>query len=693
MKPFQGLAFCLYASLLVMPAASQSEIRIDAPKGRFGWLMHPYEAREVPPINLSNTPRLESMIRGGNLYLSARDAVALAIENNIDIEVQRYGPLLAKEIMRRAQGGGALRSAGLAVAPGPQSVSSQGSTGYSYSVGGGTSLAGGSTSSGGGGGASSGGGGASLGGGGGTSSSGGASSGGGGASLTGGGAFSSGGGESSSSGGGAVASSSGVFNQLGPAIPSFDPTFSVVASYSHSTTPQSNTFLVGTTTLIQQTRTYQGQYMQNWDFGLSAQLSYMSQYTKVNSQDYDINPFTSGSLDMQLTQNLLQGFGPAVNDRSIRVQKNNIKVADLQFKLQVITTVAAVLNLYWDLVSFHDDLAARKQELETAQLLLEDNKKQAGIGALPEIEVTRAEAQLYSAQADLLISQTNLLQQEVVLKSALSRNGVATPTLATVGIIPLDSIPPPDDEPLATTDELIQEAIGNRIEITEGRINLDSDKLNLVGVKNSLKPTLQAFAEVANNGLTGDITPLGIEQKVGGLLVGGYSNLLAQIARREFPNYAAGFSLSIPLRNRAAQSDYVTSLLEMRQSELTLQKNINQLRLEVDNAVIGLRQTHARYDATVKARVLAQKTLEGDQKKLAVRAGTSYQVVQDQRDLSSAASMVTEAMASYAHARITLDQVLGRTLDVNHISIEEAKTGHVSQPSTLPPNVPTGEKQ
>jgi outer membrane protein TolC len=323
----------------------------------------------------------------------------------------------------------------------------------------------------------------------------------------------------------------------------------------------------------------------------------------------------------------LQGFGSAVNGRNIRVQKNNLKVTDLQFKQQVITTVSAVLNLYWDLVSFHQDVAARQQALDTARQLFEDNKRQVDIGALAPIEVTRAEAQLYASQQDLVVSQTNLLQQETVLKNALSRNGVATPTLADVHIIPLDKITVPDKEEIRPLEELVGNAVGKRVEIAQSRLNIESNKLNLVGIKSSLKPTLQAFAELTNNGLTGLTAPGTMEPGVA-YLAGGYGNLLAQIARRNYPNYSAGISLNIPIRNRAAQSDYVTSLLEIRQFELSLQKNVNQVRVEVQNAVIDCNR-RARYDVTVR-RVLQQQTLEGP-------AGTGWEprclsVVQDQRD-------------------------------------------------------------
>ena len=594
-----------------------------------GWLTNAYRPRDVPPINLANSSRLESLVRAGNIYLTAADVVALAIENNLDVEVQRYAPLLAREVLRRAQGGGALRSVGLGVAQGPQSVSLQG---VSLNIGG----------------------------------------------------------SAVATSGNGVSSGGGIVTQLGPGIPSLDPTLIGVATFQHASIPQSNTVLTGTTALLQDTRTFQAQYQQNWAFGLSAQLTYLSQHTHVNSQFFSLNPYTTGDIDLQLTQNLLQGFGVAVNGRNIRVQKNNLKVTDLQFQQQLITTISSVLNLYWDLVSFQEDVDARQQELKTAQQLLADNKRQVEIGALAEIEVTRAEAQLYASQQDLVISQTNVLQQETILKNALSRTGVMTPTLAEVHVVPLDRLAVPTQDNLKPVDQLVSEALAKRNEIQQNRTNLESNQLNLVGIKNSLKPTLQAFAELTNNGLTGELTAVGALQQGVPYLAGGYGNLLGEIFRRNYPNYSAGLSLNIPLRNRAAQSDYVTSLLEIRQNELNLQKSMNQVRVDVNNAVIGLRQARVRYDAALKARDLQQQTLDADTRKYQLGAGTVFQVIQDQRDLASAVSAQVQAMANYSHARVALDQAIGATLEENHVSVDEALSGHVSHASELPATLPTG---
>lgn len=609
-------------------AFAQQEIAPKQPEGSMLWLTGPYRSRAVPDVRTQNSTRLDQLMKAGNLYLTAQDVVALAIENNIDVEVQRYAPLLAREVLKRAEAGGALRSVGSPVAQGPQSVSLQG------------------------------------------------------VSLT--------SGDTGAAGGGGVGSGGGIVTQLGPAIPSLDPALSAFVNFQHAKIPQSNTVLTGTTALVQDTATFQTSYSQNWDFGMSAQASYSSTRVKVNSQFFNLNPFTNGSFDFQLTQNLLQGFGSAVNGRNIRVQRNNLKVTDLQFKQQLIATVSAALNLYWDLVSFDADVKARAASVEAAQTLLENNRRQVALGALAEIEVTRAEAQLYAARQDMVIAETNFQQQETILKNYLSRNGIASSGLAAVRIIPLDRIQVPGQDPSIDPATLVNEALDKRPEIQQARTNLESNKINLVGIKSSLKPSLQAFAQFSSNGLVGELTQLGMMVPGIAELSGGYGKLLSQIAQAKYPTYAAGFSLNIPLRNRAAQSDYATSMLEVRQNELNLLKNTSQVRLDVQNAVIGLRQARVRYEAAVKARELQQETLTADQRKYELGAGTAYQVIQSQRDLATAQSSEVQAMANYTHARIAFDQALGRTLEVNNISIDEAMAGRFGRESKLPGNLPDG---
>jgi outer membrane protein TolC len=373
---------------------------------------------------------------------------------------------------------------------------------------------------------------------------------------------------------------------------------------------------------------------------------------------------------------------------------------DLTVKVQVITTISAVLNLYWDLVSFNEDLRIKKQGLALAQQLFEDNQAQVKLGTLPPIEVTRAAAEVSARKEDLLISETNLAQQETVLKNALSRNGVESVWLDQVHIIPLDNFEIPKTDELKPLAELISEALENRPEFAQTKINLQSSKINVEGTRNSLLPTLSAFADTNNQGITGPVSPIynGQSGPPNQYLVGGYGNLLGQIFKRDFPNYSAGFSFSIPLRNRQAQADYAMDQLSLRRSELQLQRLSNQIRVDVRNALIGLQQARARFETAVATKVLAEQSLKAEQDKFKYGAtGTDVTtVIQAQKDLVNDQTLEAQAMANYTHARIGFDQAVGRTLEVNHVSMEEAASGKVARESTLPPQLPTpppGEKK
>ncbi len=624
---FSGLVM---AALLLPPLYAQSsEVSIRTPPsvpviGRFLAPFH-LEKRVVAPPRLENSPRLESLVRGGNLYLSVQDVIALVLENNLDIAVQRYTPLLAREVLRRAEGGNILRSIETPILPGPTSVSTAGIS---------------------------------------TNANG----------LAGAAAFGTGG---------------GIVTQVGPSPPNLDPYIAAQAQIGHYTTPETNLLLNQTTALTNSYRSLAVQYGQQWATGTSAQFTFYNSRSYLNSSTPLFNPSLTGYFDLYLTQNLLQGFSPAVNTRDIRVARNNMKVSRLQVQLQVSTTVAAALNLYWDLVSFNDAVRIKQGAVETAQKLYDGNVKEKEIGALAGIEVTRAAAGVSAAKEDLLIAQTNVAQQEIVLKNALSRNGIESSWLDEVRIVPLDHIEIPPQESIRPVQDLIQEALANRIEIERGKVDLESRKIMIRGDRNALLPSLQAFTEFTNNSLAGPANPLYTNccGAPNAYFIGGDSNALGQLFRRDFPNYSAGFSLNIPFRNRVQQADYVTDQLQLRQAELEMQRAVNQVRVDVKTAVIGLEQARARYQTAVDTRRLGEQTLAAEQKRFQAGVGSVALVMEAQKELSADQDAEVQAMANYTHARIFFDEAMGRTLEENHISMEEAVSGQVSRPSAIPEGV------
>jgi outer membrane protein TolC len=424
-------------------------------------------------------------------------------------------------------------------------------------------------------------------------------------------------------------------------------------------------------------------------------LSFFNQISQLNSGRPDLNPLTTGGLSLTVTQPLLAGFGFAVNRRGIHQAQNSLRVQDYVFEQQVMTTVAAVIGLYWDLVSFNEQVKVAEQALATSQKLYDDNKRQVEVGTLAHIAIVQAEAEVASREQDLTVARTNVLQQETIIKNALSKNGVASPSVADAHIVPLDKIRVPEAESLQPLPDLIAKALQARPELPQSRLNIENSKLSILGDKSNMLPSLSAFTTLTNNGQIGTINTLPpLPNNVRApdqFFIGGYGAYLSQIFQRNFPNYTVGVQLSIPIRNRAAEADYARDTLDMRQSELQLQKQTNQIRVDVQNAVISLQQARVRYQAALKTRVLEEQTLDAEQKKFALGASTSYNVILIQRDLLTALGNEVTAESNYIKARANLDFVTGEILDVNKVDVSEALKGQVARPPTpIPPPAPNG---
>src|SRR3954451_7603700 len=471
---------------------------VTQPHGVLGKIEYPFRARPVPPPNTANSGRLESLLRGGNLYLSMQDAIALALENNLDIAIQRYGPQIADAVVMQAEAGGFARGVSTSVTAGPSGavVSASGTTPGNNQ-------------------------------------------------------------NSASQASAATLSAVGgsVLQSSGPAIPNLDPMLTGSASWAHQTTPQSNTFITGTTSLIQRQNLSSMGIQKGFLTGTIVNLGLNNNSTVGNNPRNDFNPATNATLGLSITQHLLQGFGPGINSRQIHIARNNREVSDLTFKLQVQTTVAAIMSLYWQLVALNEQVRVAQEAVAAAQRLYEDNRRQVEVGTMAPIEVTRAEAQIAAGEQQLTLARMQVLQQETILKTALSRTGVASPSLQDAHVIPTDVIRVPDVEPISPIQDLTATAVSSRPELAQSRIQIQNQLLTIKGSKNALLPGLDAFVNVSNSGLAGDPSnltpPAGSIRNNNAFFIGGYGSVLSQLFARNFPNYSAGINLSIPLRNRS----------------------------------------------------------------------------------------------------------------------------------------------
>lgn len=620
------VVLCITSTLGIASAQRQS---IEPEKPRAPIFLRPYLAPQVPVIRLSNSGRLRSLIRAGKLYLTAQDAIALALENNIDVEVARYNPILDEWNLERAEAGGAL--------PGVPSASSQvGSVSSGQGVSGSQAAAGVNT-----------------------------------------------GGQNSTNG----AKANATISQIGPVTPTLDAVIQDTSVFSHVSSPQVDPVQSLVPNLVSNSRTYNTSINQGFLTGGSATITYHESYLNENTPTDILNPSVAPYIQLSVQHNFLNGFGVGVNSRTIKVARNNLKAADLTFKGQVIATVVNVLNLYYGLAADYEDMKAKQSALAVAQQFYSNNKKQVELGTMAPLDITTAEAQVASSQQDLVVSQTTLQQQQIQLKNVLSRTGLADPLLREADIIPIDRIIVPEKDNLPPLKNLVATALVNRTDIALEKVNLMNSQVSALGTANGVLPLLEGLATLRQAGLAGPQNPIGVVP-ADPYFVGGMKNALGQVFSRNFPTENAGAFFSATLRNQSAQADSAIDQLQLRQSQLQNQKDLNQIVVDVSNGVIELEQARVRYEAAVKNRVLEEQLLDAEQKRFRLGASTTFNVVTQERDLATAQSNEVAALVSYSNAHITLDQIVGNVLEENHISLEEALSGGVARPSTLSATLP-----
>jgi outer membrane protein len=622
----------------------------DGPRA-FPTLLAPYHPISIEHPDLHNSPKIDQLTHDGKLELTLQDAVELALENSLDIVIQRYTPWLADTDILLAKSGGSPRGF-LSVAQVPGSVAAD-----------------------------------------------------------------------------IIASSANVpFLNLDPALTS-------ALSVFDGNTPINNPFTTGTGTTGQAVvipeKIHSSQFNFGYSQGFTSGTTFSAGWNNTRGSTSPtanlFNPSVTSSLTATVSQQLLSGCCFEVNRRNLIIAKNNRKIADLVFMQQAITTVTSAITAYWELVYARENVKVEQQAVAVSEKLYNDNKKQLEIGTMAPLDVTRAESELASDQGNLLVAQTTQLQDEQVLKNAISKDPLAS-NLINVEIIPLDVPARPQTIEAASFEDGIKEAFTKRPDVLQEIYNLRNADVDVKATANALLPLLTLSGQYISNGLAGNLintgpavttissgtipvvdangNPVAIPGATPGSEVpiflptvttsaaptgvthGGFGNAQAQIFHNDFPEYAASLNLTLPIRNRAAQSENIRAILTKRQIEAQVLQIKNAALLDVRNTFIALEQDRARVDAAVKARQLQQETFDAEQKKYQLGASTVYLVIQTQRDLVTAQGTELRALADLVEAKANYERALGRTLETNRVTIAG---GHQFDHDTLIPGTRDGK--
>jgi outer membrane protein TolC len=600
-------------------------LQFEMPKSRNP--LHAYEPDTVPEPALSNSARLDRLVKDGTLYITLKDAIDLALEDNLDLAIARYNLPIANTDILRTKAGGFFRGVNTGVVQGTP---------------------------------------------------------GGGVGGFGTGAPGAGAGGTTGGAGGAGAGASGLVQSTlgaGTAVSSFDPLVNVNGGVEHQTTPLANRQIYGVPLLQLNTGQVAANFSQSFPTGTNITFQFANSRQTTNSPFFNLSPTLNSSFRFQIQQELLAGFGFGPNLRYLRIARNNKKISDIGFKDQVIATVTQIENIYWDLVSAYEQTQVNDQSYSFAQQTLENARKQLQLQSIPEMDVLRAEAEVSKRAQELTVARTSLQLQQTLMKNAITKS-LDDPALEAMPVIPTDRIQTVAIETAEPVQDLIKEAQHNRPELAETDIDLVNRQISRRAARNALLPSLSAVAFYSGSGLAGPLNPIYDTSRLGpnsSTVPTDFNGALLNAFNNTAPDYYVGLNLNIPIRNRVAKADQYRSELEYRQAELRMEQLKKQVRIEVRNAQFALDQTGARVEAARKARDLAQRTFDITKKEQDLGAGSSYQTLSAQRDLALAQLDLVNAMTIYAKAKVELDRATGTTLEHNGILIQDAIAGAVSQ--------------
>ena len=593
-----------------------------------------YTAKDYPAPRLSNTPRLDDLLRDGKIYLSLSDAVTLALENNYDIAIARINLDIADTDILRTKAGAIFHGV---------------STGLVTNTLGGTSTT-----------------------------------------ITGGGGP---GGTSSGTGGGGSGAGGLVLstNGGGPLPEVLDPVLTGSLEYESATQQQTNVlYSGGLPTIYTDTGTYNFGYTQGFLTGTQLAVTFNNNHISTDDPYSSFNPSINSSFRATATQHLLQGFGTGINGRFILEAKNNRRITDSAFRQQLLYTVNQVENIYWGLVSAYEDEQAKERALAQSTQLTADNRKQLEIGTLAPLDVVNSDASVATDKQALIASKSNLEYQQLIMKQAIARN-LNDPQMAGAPVIPTDRVAldrlPEED---MSAEDLVREAYANNPQVEQAVLNMKNNQITIKAEKNGLLPVVDAFAFYGANAVGGAQNPNAENFETGGTLAPGtypsisYGTAFGNLFNSSNPNKGIGVNLTIPLRNRTAQADQARSQMELTQSQMRLQQLYTQIRINVINGQYALANDRAQVAAAQASRDYGAQSLDAEQKKYKLGASTTALVLQQGRNLAIAENTLISATAAYAKDRAALRQLLASTLNDYGISIQGAAAGVVTTPPVIP---------
>jgi len=463
----------------------------------------------------------------------------------------------------------------------------------------------------------------------------------------------------------------------------FEPGLRLSATASESRTPSTSVFsgVPVTAAVVQLSDSYLASFTQNLQSGTNLAVNFSLNRSSTNTKFATYNPSWTGSIQYSFLQHLARDFGRKANARPIRIAKNNQDISQVQFEQQVINLVVQAQKAYWDLVFNAEDIKVKQRSMNLAQKTLSDNQVQVNIGTMAPIDLVQAESEVASRQEALIVSTYTQTQSEDQVKKLITAQ--ADPGMVLAHLLPVQPMKHPEPTDVPPVEQAIRIALENRTEMRQLDLDLKNRQIEVDYTKNQLLPSVDLTGSFTQTGLGGRQVILNPSNPFGadptGYIPGGLSDTFGQLfgfcsagsKTCNFTAYSAGLSIQIPLKNRAAQADNARALTDKRIAENRLGSTAQQIALDVRNTLTQVEMNRARIEAAQKARELAERRLQSEQKKFDLGASTIRFVLEEQRNVTQAQTDEIAALVNYTKALVEFDRATGMTLKKNNIQLDK----------------------
>jgi outer membrane protein TolC len=405
-------------------------------------------------------------------------------------------------------------------------------------------------------------------------------------------------------------------------------------------------------------------YGQAFETGTRFQTSFNASKLSTNSSFNSFNPSISTALTFSVTQPLLRNRGLFPNRVPIVIAQRNLKQARASFESQVNDIVLLAVGQYWNVVQARENLAVQRKSFDEAQKSYDRDKKALGLGALPPLDIYRSESQVASRRVGVIQAEYALLQTEDQFRYVLGAD--IDPAIRALDL-ELTENPEPGTV-LVSVDSAtaLERALANRPEFEAQRQQLANDETALRLAHNNLRPDLELSGLYSGNGLGGnELSPP---------VSGGFGSSLNQLFHFKYPTYGAALSLSLPLRNHAAEANLGDALVIRRRDQYQERQTRQSIALEVTNAVHMLEQTRLSVEAAKIALDLAEKNLHADERKYELGAQTIFFVLEAQTELAQAEQSLLQSEIGYQLAVAAVDHSTGELLAHHHLQIASVQS-------------------